>query len=102
LIKDIIVFNPGTVTGQFPATQATFGMLTLDGSVKSEILSLDVDIPYRGNALLKVLAMIIRNGIRWLEAWPYLDPRPTLSSLSLMLRRLSPNLNAITSRHKSD
>ena len=68
----VLVFNPGTVTNQFPATYGSFGVLTVatDGAVTSEIIHLESQARKHENLLQKLLAIIIRNGIRWLESWP--------------------------------
>jgi len=98
-VGGVYLFNPGTVTGQFPATQATFGMLTLNGTIKGEIIPLDYSIPYRRNKLLRALAFLIRLGIRWLEAWPYIDPRPAVRSTKQHLLRLGVQIQSLVSRH---
>jgi uncharacterized protein len=88
-LDGILLFNPGTVTGQFPATHASFGLLTLDGSIMSEIISLDDTTSIRENWLLRFMAIIIRTGIRWLEGWPYIDLSSWFSEIRTFSRRPS-------------
>jgi putative phosphoesterase len=100
MMNGVFLFNPGTVTGQFPATQATFGLLTLDGSITGEIVPLDYDIPYLRKKTLKIIAAIIRSGIRWLEAWPYIDLRPTVKSVRQTLAETAFIFRVFSSRRK--
>lgn len=87
-INGVLLFNPGTVTGQFPATLSSFGLLTIDGTIKSEIIPLEHNILEKTSFGIRILAFIIRNGIRWLEAWPYVDLTYLLSRTRAEVRRL--------------
>jgi uncharacterized protein len=78
-VGKVLLFNPGTVTGQFPATFASFGLLTLNGTIKGEIIAVDPGQLLKKSYLIKLLAVFIRWGIRFLEAWPYLDIRSLLN-----------------------
>jgi uncharacterized protein len=88
-LNGVFLFNPGTVTGQFPATQASFGILTLNGDIKSEIIHLQDMQPK--DYLHKIMASVIRSGIRFFEAWPYIDIRFILKNINRTWRnRFSP------------
>ena len=88
--KGILIFNPGTVTNRFPSTYGSFGMLTLEtnGAISSEIIHLDCQTKPPDNLRQKILAVIIRNAIIWLEACPYMDIRGILEQVGLTLKRL--------------
>lgn len=40
VIDDILYFNPGSITGKFPARHKTFGILKIDKEVKEKIVTL--------------------------------------------------------------
>jgi len=73
MLDGVFLFNPGTVSSKFPASQGSFGILTLDGSIKSEIIILDKTAPVRWKWLWFLPAALIRYGTIFLEAWPYID-----------------------------
>ena len=40
-IDDILIFNPGSVTGRWPAKHKTIGILEIDNAIKGKIITLD-------------------------------------------------------------
>lgn len=72
VIDGVTVFNPGSVTAQFPAKQASFGVLSLDGTIRGQI----IPIAYGTNNkrfLYPLRAFLIRLMLCWVEPWFYLD-----------------------------
>ena len=37
MVEDILYFNPGSAAGRFPAYRRSYGILTVDGTIKAEI-----------------------------------------------------------------
>jgi len=63
----VFFFNPGSVAGKFPAPIKSFGRLTIDGTIKGEIIVLD---NHGANGPLMYLPTIfMRNVIKMVEAW---------------------------------
>jgi uncharacterized protein len=96
----VLLFNPGTVTGQFPATYASFGWLTLDGTIQSEIIPLEIKSPPGYRRYLGWLAFIIRNGMRCLEVWPYIDLSPVRDKIDMIRNKLPSAFKARCRRQK--
>jgi putative phosphoesterase len=86
-IEGVFLFNPGSVTGYFPANYASFGLLTLDGSISWKIVPLER--PYKaGKGFLRQLgAMLLQKAVRWLETWPYPDFPLYVTSTKLALKK---------------
>jgi uncharacterized protein len=75
-INGVLLLNPGSVICKFPAIMGSFGLLTLDGSTKFEIIPTGDLLPAKKRLLFLIPAFIIRNGTRFLESWPYVDTAP--------------------------
>lgn len=86
--EGILLFNPGTVTSQFPAAQGSYGLLTLNGTIMSKVIQIKYDIPFRRKLLILFPSLFIREGTRFLESWPYIDLSPLWSKAKLGLKRL--------------
>ena len=67
LENGVFFFNPGSVAGKFPAPIKSFGRLTIDGTIKGEIVTLD----NRGSngPLMYLPTVFIRNIIKMVESW---------------------------------
>jgi uncharacterized protein len=87
IIDGVFLFNPGSVTGKFPATQGSFGLLTLNGSVSSEIIPINYNLPLKKRLLIWLPNLVIREGTRFLGTWPYIDLTQLWASIKLALRR---------------
>jgi hypothetical protein len=94
-IDDVFVFNPGSVTGSFPANYASFGLLTLDGSISGEIVYLEKTHKIAGGFLGQFATMLLQRVVCWVETWPYPDfpqymakTRPALRKSFLALKEL--------------
>jgi len=64
--NNVFFFNPGSVAGKFPAAVKSFGRLTIDGTIKGEIVILE-----NRNTLgpsMYIPSVIIRNILRTAEA----------------------------------
>jgi putative phosphoesterase len=72
-VDGVFVFNPGTVTAQFPAYRGSFGMLSLDGSITAEIISLDCQNNPKKGLIGRLWALFLTKSILLIETWPYLD-----------------------------
>lgn len=86
-VDDMFVFNPGSVTGQFPAYYGSFGLLTVDGTVSGEIIHLDCPGTGKWWGMHWVRAMLIQRAMRWFETWPYVDLRYYMAGLGPTLKR---------------
>ena len=73
MVDGVLLFNPGTVTCKFPASCGSFGILTLDDTVTSEIVILHSNISFLRRLLTALPAWIIREGTVFLESWPFPD-----------------------------
>jgi hypothetical protein len=63
----ILFFNPGSVAGKFPAPIKSFGRLTIDGTIKCEIVTLE---NHGSNGpLMHIPTVFMRNFIRFVEPW---------------------------------
>jgi uncharacterized protein len=69
----VLLFNPGSVTAKFPAAFGSFGIMTLNGAVKSQIIPVQNNISLKTRILTAIPAWIIREGTSFLESWPYID-----------------------------
>jgi uncharacterized protein len=78
-LNGVLLVNPGSVICKFPATKGSFGLLTLDSSMDFKVISTGDNLPFRKRLLFTVPALIIRNGTRFLESWPYIDTAPLVS-----------------------
>jgi uncharacterized protein len=96
----VLVFNPGTVTNQFPSTYGSFGVLTLesDGKITAEIIRLENQKTKPDTLRQKVTAIFIRNAIIWLESWPYMDIKGIWDRARLPLRRFTARPERLSSR----
>ena len=72
------------MTGKFPAVKGSFGVLTLDDRVQSEILPSGDTLHGKWRWLPYIPALFLGYGIIFLEAWPYWD----LSPLVVRLKRV--------------
>jgi putative phosphoesterase len=72
-VDGVFVFNPGTVTAQFPAYRGTFGMINLDGTITAEIIPLEYQSIPRIGLIRKLWALFLTKSILLIETWPYLD-----------------------------
>lgn len=88
MVEGIFLFNPGTVTCRFPASQGSFGLLTLNGSVNSKVIPIEYDFPVSWKLLTLLPALIIREGTRFLESWPYIDFNPLQGQVRLLLNSI--------------
>jgi uncharacterized protein len=99
MVNGIYFFNPGSASGKFPATGCSYGLLTLDGSIKSEVIPFPYRLTYRKNIFLRFSGAFIRWGIRCLEVWPWinivssgqkllLDVRTSLAAVKKFISRL--------------
>jgi uncharacterized protein len=89
VIDGVYIFNPGTVTCKFPATQGSFGILTLNGSITSKVIPIKYDIPIKQRLLMLLPTLIIREGTSFLESWPYIDVSPIWAGIKLALKRIN-------------
>ena len=97
VMDGVLLFNPGTASHKFPATYGSFGILTLkvDGSISTQIVTIEDPFPVRERFWMRFWALFIRNGIRSLEAWPYVDFRHYFSLVSITIKkRLNPPANS--------
>lgn len=85
-VDGMFVFNPGSVTGKFPAYYGSFGLLTVDGTVSGEIIHLDCS-SRKWWGLHWVRAMLIQRAMGWVETWPYVDLRSYMAGLGPILKR---------------
>jgi hypothetical protein len=89
-IDDVFLFNPGSVTGHFPANYGSFGLLTLDdGSISGKIMPLERTHNAAGGLLGQLGAMLLQKAVRWVETWPYPDFSQYTANTRLALRKLS-------------
>jgi uncharacterized protein len=72
-LDGVFLFNPGSVTCKFPANFGSYGILTLNGTVTSKIITINNNIPLGRKLLIIIPAWIIREGTSFLESWPYID-----------------------------
>jgi uncharacterized protein len=49
VVNGTLFFNPGTTANKFPAQRASYGMITIDGSIHAEIHYLDEGAPEKVN-----------------------------------------------------
>jgi putative phosphoesterase len=85
-IDDIFMFNPGSVTGHFPASSASFGLLTLDGSISGEIVPLEGTHNAARSYLVQLVAVLFQKAMRRLETWPYPDFPQYTTNMRLALK----------------
>jgi putative phosphoesterase len=95
IVDGILLFNPGTVTCQFPATQGSFGLLTLNGTITGKVIAVKHCSPMWKKYLILVPSLFIREGTRFLESWPYMDLSPLWSNAGIILKRLSLNFKNV-------
>lgn len=101
VIDGIPVFNPGTLTGQFPATFNSYGLLTLNGTIDCEIIRWNKHTPIRRQLLTFIPALIIRNGTVFLESWPYIDISPFMRGLRFTLKKVKQARNKMIPRQRT-
>lgn len=101
-IGDVFLFNPGSVTGHFPANYGSFGLITLDGSISGEIVHLERTHKISGGFLGWLGAMLLQKVIRWVETWPYPDFPYYTANTSLALKRSFLVLEKLFSWKKSN
>jgi uncharacterized protein len=89
IVDGVFLFNPGTVTRKFPATQGSFGLLTLNGSITSKVIPIKYNLPAKRKLLMLLPTLVIREGTRFLESWPYIDISPLWAGLKLAFKRLN-------------
>lgn len=58
IVDGILYFNPGSASGRFPAYIKSYGLLTVDGTIKAEIFP--IVIPYSQNAQVNAASVILR------------------------------------------
>lgn len=80
MLGDTLLLNPGTASGQFPSKRASFGILTIDGSINGEIIYLEYKVPW-GGLFHRVRAILLRKTIVWIQTWPYLDVAGPVKSI---------------------
>ncbi len=53
IMNDVLVFNPGSAAGRFPASWSSYGVLTVSSSLQGEIVTLMKEVPVSlpGNAV---------------------------------------------------
>jgi uncharacterized protein len=88
ILNGILFFNPGTLTGKFPATHGSFGLLTLNGTVTSQVIPIYYDIPLKQKIITTIPAWIIREGTNFLNSWPYIDLSPLWNKLKNAWQKL--------------
>jgi putative phosphoesterase len=67
IVDDILYFNPGSVAGRFPAYSRSYGLLTVDGTIKAEIFPV---IPqHKASAILNQFAASRRALYRAVAWW---------------------------------
>jgi hypothetical protein len=86
-IDGVFLFNPGSVTGHFPASCCSFGLLTLDGSISGEIVPLENTRNGGRGFLIQLAAMLLQKAMRWVETWPYPDFPQYTANTRLALKR---------------
>ncbi len=89
IINGVFLFNPGTVTCKFPATQGSFGLLTLNGTITSRVIPISYHFSMKQKLLMTIPAWVIREGTRFLESWPYIDFPALWRNTRIFLKRLS-------------
>ncbi len=89
IVDGVFLFNPGTVTCKFPATQGSFGLITLNGAIASRVIPIKYDLAFKRKLLMLLPTLVIREETRFLEAWPYIDLSPLWSSTKLAFKRLN-------------
>ncbi len=100
-IGGVYVFNPGTVTCKFPAIRGSFGLLTLNGAVSTQVIILGGKGTLTWKILTAFPAWFIREGTGFLESWPYLDLSPVWNFLRPLKRVISPSVMRSLFRQKS-
>lgn len=86
-IDDIFMFNPGSVTGHFPASYSSFGLITLDGSISGEIVPLESTHNAARSFPIQLSAKLFQKAGRWMETWPYPDFPHYTAKTRLALKR---------------
>jgi predicted phosphodiesterase len=90
-LDGVFLFNPGSVTGKFPATHGSFGLLTLNGTIESQVIAVQYQTPVLRRAILNVPSWIIRQGTAFLESWPYCNLSRFWDTFRSLLRLASQN-----------
>jgi predicted phosphodiesterase len=85
-IDALLMFNPGSVTGHFPASSASFGLITLDGSISGEIVPLEGTHNAARSYLVQLVAVLFQKAMRRLETWPYPDFPQYTTNMRLALK----------------
>jgi putative phosphoesterase len=85
-IDDVLIFNPGTLIGEYPARRATFGLLSIDNVITSQIITLDKSLKNYG-LRTRAGAFFIRTTLSWIRKWPYFDVIHLLKSVRYTLRK---------------
>jgi putative phosphoesterase len=89
LVDGVLMLNPGTVTGQYPAFWGSFGLVSVDGQVSGRIIRLkDSDIKLRG-PFDRLRVSLFNNILRWVETWPFLDLARFLSPMVCALKKMA-------------
>jgi uncharacterized protein len=58
IVDDILYFNPGSASGRFPAYVRSYGILTVDGTIKAEIFP--IIMPHNQNGRMNPASIILR------------------------------------------
>jgi putative phosphoesterase len=90
-VDGVFVFNPGTVTAQFPAYRGTFGMINLDGTITAEIIPLEYQSIPRIGLMRKLWALFLTKSILLIETWPYVDLPYYIANIRNKLRKSCPS-----------
>jgi uncharacterized protein len=101
-IDGVLLFNPGAVTCKFPATMGSFGLLTLDGTITTEIIPTGELLPMKKRLLFLIPAFVIKNGTRFLESWPYVNTGPLVNLSRRIWSTISSTGKKLIFRHKYD
>jgi len=73
MIDGVYFFNPGSVAGSFPSAGPSFGLLTLDGTITSEIVYLEKSRSISWEVFMLIPMHLVKNVIRFLEVWPWIN-----------------------------
>jgi uncharacterized protein len=87
ILDGVLLFNPGSVVGKFPASHRSFGLLILNGTVETQVIPIENNVPIRHNPFREIPAWIIRTGTGFLESWPYIDLSPLWSRFGLAWKK---------------
>lgn len=99
-VDGTFMFNPGTLTGQFPASNCSFGLITLNHTISAKIFTIDGFKMPKVWFVKRVWAGVIAKTIRRVETWPYVDYRYFVTKLRPGLERMFLSLDRFFLRKK--